>query len=136
MWDESESEYSDETISKANNAFWLGENGKDNFCELKYASDKGYKYSLLPYAYWLLNNNGDSERACECLLMAAFKRAITSGDDLYKFCVEPLKLISSEYKTVKRKWVRGDYLFSKRPKSIQDAINLLRENVRGFDFTH
>lgn len=74
------SDYDDETLQNANQAFFLCEeeqNYKDAEPLLKITAEKGYSYSMPMYASLLLQKNNldrhDALTACELLLLAAIR---------------------------------------------------------------
>lgn len=131
------SDYSEETIEKANVAFWLGENGKDNFKQLEYAANKNYKYALIPYAQWLLKKRINLERACECILMAAKRNGpedITipgkTENEIDILITNSLNKLNKINKQQIKRWISGYYLNKKRPKSIQIIIEDFCKEIR------
>lgn len=124
--DSDDSEYSEETINNANQAFWLGENGQDNLIQLEYSANKGYKYSLVPYAYHLIYNNGDLKRASELILMSALRHGNESiNHELYSLCLEPLSIIKNANKNEIKRWLKNQI----SSVSIQNAIQVLSNSL-------
>ncbi len=146
------SDYSEETIEKANAAFLHGEEEERDKLEkpLTYATRKNYKYCLSQYANWFLSKDkllnsqdiiSDIRKACNCLLKAAYREEQFATN--YVAQLEPLAkkinkknqeeigimdLLKKEERKARRTWLKSDGLDYNQvpsPSHIKDALDLL-----------